>query len=111
MMSLKFGLSEADIEKIKLVFLKYSDIEKVVIYGSRAKGNYKPSSDIDLTIFTENKEISFLFKIENEIDDLMLPYKVDLSIFALLENESLKDHILRIGQVFYYKTGSFRTHG
>jgi predicted nucleotidyltransferase len=96
-----FGLSEADVQKIKSVFVKYSEVQKVIIYGSRAKGNYKPSSDIDLTMFTDRKDISFLFKIENEIDDLLLPYKVDLSIFELLENESLKDHIQRIGQVFY----------
>ena len=97
----KFGLSEVDNQKIKSIFFKHPEIEKVLIYGSRAKGNFKPSSDIDLTIITKKKDITFLFTVENEIDDLLLPYKVDLSIFDLLENESLKEHILRVGQIYY----------
>ena len=100
-MSPQFGLSDKDIKKINSVFLKYPEITKVIIYGSRAKGNYKPASDIDLTLFTNKNNISFLFKIENEIDDLLLPYKVDLSIYSLLDNENLKEHIDRCGQVFY----------
>ena len=73
-----FGLPERVLENFKVIFGKYPQIEKVVVYGSRAKGNFKPTSDIDLTIYTSEKELSFLFKIENEIDDLLLPYKVDL---------------------------------
>ncbi len=100
-MSYQFGLAEEDIKKINSVFLKYIEITKVMIYGSRAKGDFKASSDIDLSVFTEKKDISFLFKIENEIDDLLLPYKVDLSLYGLLDNENLKDHIDRVGQVFF----------
>ncbi len=100
-MSYHFGLAEEDIKKINSVFLKYIEITKVMIYGSRAKGDFKASSDIDLSVFTEKKDISFLFKIENEIDDLLLPYKVDLSLYGLLDNENLKDHIDRVGQVFF----------
>jgi hypothetical protein len=44
-----------------------------------------------------------LFKIENEIDDLLLPYKIDLSIFHKIENHQLLEHIKRIGKVFYEK--------
>ncbi len=100
-MSYQFGLAEEDINKINSVFSKYPDITKVIIYGSRAKGDFKASSDIDLSLVTERKDVSFLFKIENEIDDLLLPYKVDLSIYSLLDNDNLKDHINRIGQVFF----------
>ncbi len=100
-MSYQFGLAEEDIKKINSVFLKYIEITKVMIYGSRAKGDFKASSDIDLSVFTDKKDISFLFKIENEIDDLLLPYKVDLSFYSLLDNENLKDHIDRVGQVFF----------
>lgn len=96
-----FGLSPDCIEKLNKVFKNYPTIEKVVLYGSRAKGNYKPGSDIDLTLFTAELNLSFLFKIENEIDDLLLPYKVDLSLYSLIDNEQLKDHILRVGRVFY----------
>lgn len=99
----KFGLSVDVINKIQSVFKKYSAIDKVILYGSRAKGNFKSASDIDLTLMTDNKDLSFLFKIENDIDDLLLPYKVDLSIYSLLDNENLKDHIQRVGVEFYLK--------
>ncbi|MES2801207.1 MAG: nucleotidyltransferase domain-containing protein [Bdellovibrionota bacterium] len=95
------GLSLENVDQLKQIFKKYPTIQKVVLYGSRAKGNYKPASDIDLTMFTAETDLSFLFKVENEIDDLLLPYKVDLSIYSLLDNDQLKDHINRVGKVFY----------
>ena len=102
-MSYHFGLAEEDIQKINSVFLKYTEITKVVIYGSRAKGDFKASSSIDLSIFTDKKDISFLSKVSKEINDLGLPYKTDMSINSLLENESLKNHIKLIGQSFFQR--------
>ena len=99
--SLRFGLSESEIRSIQSIFRKYAEIEKVVLYGSRALGTFKPASDIDLTMMTAKNDLSFLFKIENEIDELMLPYKVDLSIHSMLDNENLKEHIRRVGKEFY----------
>lgn len=74
-----FGLPPATLEKLNSVFAKHNAIDSVLIYGSRAKGNYRPGSDIDLSI--KGGEIPFaeLMQIENQIDDLMLPYTVDLS--------------------------------
>lgn len=95
--TLKFGLTENTIGKIQSVFQKYKIIEKAVVYGSRAKGNYKPSSDIDITLFGSNLTLDDLAKIENELDDLMLPYEIDLSIYHQIDNENLKDHIQRVG--------------
>lgn len=97
----KFGLDTGVIQKINAVFQKYAEVEGVIVYGSRAKGNYKPGSDIDLTILSKSKDLSLLFKIENEIDDLLLPYKVDLSFFSLIDNQNLIDHISRVGIEFY----------
>jgi predicted nucleotidyltransferase len=97
----KFGLAADMIDKINSVFKKYPTIEKVILYGSRAKGNFKSASDIDLTIICSTQDLSFLFQVENEIDDLLLPYKVDLSFYSLLDNENLRDHINRVGIVFY----------
>lgn len=95
------GLSVKTIESLRQVFLRHPRIEKVILYGSRAKGNFKQSSDIDLTLVTAERDISFLFKVENEVDDLLLPYKVDLSLYDLIDNESLKDHIQRVGIEIY----------
>lgn len=49
-MNSRFGLKEATIKKIWAVFSEYPLVAKVVIYGSRAKGNFKNGSDIDLTL-------------------------------------------------------------
>lgn len=99
-MSEKFGLSFDTQEKIKAIFKLHPKIQKVIIYGSRAKGNYRPGSDIDITLFAEDMSLTELFQIENELDDLLLPYKIDLSLFHNLENPSLIDHINRVGQEF-----------
>jgi len=71
-----------------------------LITGSRAKGNYRKGSDIDLSLVAPTVGVSDLLKIENEIEELLLPYKVDLSLFHLIENKELVDHIKRIGKKF-----------
>jgi len=101
-----YGLKDIHINKIQSVFANYSNIEKAILYGSRAIGNFRNGSDIDLTLIGENLDLSSLFKIENDIDDLLLPYKTDISIFQKIENPELVDHINRVGKVFYEKSVS-----
>ena len=98
-----YGLKDIHIDKIKSVFSNYSDIDKAIIYGSRAKGNYRNGSDIDLTLIGESIDLTLLQKIENELDDLLLPYQIDLSLYHKIENSDLLDHIERIGVEFYKK--------
>jgi predicted nucleotidyltransferase len=103
-MTLRFGLKKTVIEKIRGVFAKYPQIDKAVIYGSRAKGNYKNGSDIDLTLYGgDGLDPKILYKILTEIDDLLLPYTVDLSIFHDLSDSDFIEHIQRVGVVFYEK--------
>lgn len=99
-MSSSFGLTQETIEKIKSVLKKYPAIKKCLIYGSRAKGNFKPGSDIDLTLEAPAMNLSELLKLESEIDDLLLPYKVDLSLKHQIDNKDLLAHIERVGQEF-----------
>ncbi len=98
---MKFGLKILTIEKINTVFSQYPEVEKAVLYGSRAKGNFKNGSDIDLTLEGKNLSLSILYKIDNDLDDLLLPYTFDLSIFKHIDNADLIDHIKRVGVVFY----------
>ncbi len=95
------GLSPATISKINQVFSHYQAVEFVRLYGSRAKGNFHPGSDIDLTVMGDVLTSSQLIKIENELDDLLLPYKIDLSLFRQIENPDLINHIIRVGIGFY----------
>lgn len=97
------GLTSNEILLIQKILKQYPEIEEAILYGSRAKGTHKTGSDIDLTLITKSKNLTLLFKIENDIDDLLLPYKVDLSFFSLLDNENLKEHITRVGVLFYKK--------
>lgn len=99
---MRFGLKEKDIEALNLLFSHYKNIDKVVLYGSRAKGNYKPGSDIDLTI-EGNLSFSEQMLLENELDDLLLPYKIDLSQKHKISNPGLLEHIKRVGIIFYKK--------
>ncbi len=76
----------------------------MVIYGSRAKGTFKPASDIDLTLLGEKLNLTIQYKIENDLDDLMLPYLFDISIFNQISNTDLVEHINRVGIVFFERS-------
>lgn len=99
---MEFGLTEAHREIISGIFAKYPQIHQVVVYGSRAKGNYRPGSDIDMTITQgENLSLDLLLKVLNDFEDSLLPFFIDLSIFSQLTEPALIDHIQRVGKVIY----------
>jgi len=100
---LKFGLEQNTLDAITACLASNNKIEEVIIYGSRAKGNFKIGSDIDLTIKGQDLDLTDLNKLENQIDDLLLPYKFDISIFTQITNEGLIDHIKRVGLRFFYR--------
>ncbi|MDH4466693.1 MAG: nucleotidyltransferase domain-containing protein [Bacteriovoracaceae bacterium] len=102
-MEIKFGLTQKTLNELNRIFSKQVKIEKVVIYGSRAKGNFKKGSDIDLTVHGNELSIDDLLKLENDLEDLDLPYKIDLSLYHQIENSDLRDHIERIGSLIYQK--------
>jgi len=98
---MKYGLAGTTIDQIVAVFTQYPEIEKAVIYGSRAKGNYKAGSDIDLTLYGDELTFDLRSTIASALDDLSLPYSIDLSIFNTLTHVGLRDHIERVGVLFY----------
>ncbi|HOO33977.1 MAG TPA: nucleotidyltransferase domain-containing protein [Thermotogota bacterium] len=98
---MKFGLKEKTIKSINSVFKKYKQIDKVILYGSRALGTYKNGSDIDLTLVGKTLSFSSMTGIWNDLDDLLLPYTFDLSIFSELTNTDLIEHINENGIEFF----------
>ncbi len=99
-----FGLSVDALRRINKVFSKFPKIQKVILYGSRAKGNYKKGSDIDVTLIGKGLTLkNSVYPLMEELEELYLPYKFDISIFNQLKESSLIGHILRIGKTFYRK--------
>ena len=98
-----FGLSKSVIESIKSVFTLFPEIEQVIIFGSRAKGNYTTGSDIDLTLVGKDLSLNLLNDVSLRLDDLELIYSFDVSIFSKLRNKELISHIDRVGILFYEK--------
>lgn len=95
------GLTIREISSIKEVFSKYQQVEEVLIYGSRAMGTCKPASDIDLTLKGTGIDLGLQSKIEFDLDDLMLPYKFDITIYDQITNPDFLDHINRNGKRIY----------
>lgn len=95
------GLTKKEIEDIRSVFLNYPQIKEVLIYGSRAMGNYKPASDIDLCLIGKDIDLSLQTEIEFDLDDLMLHLKFDLSIYGKIITPEFKNHIDRVGKEIY----------
>lgn len=98
---MKYGLPERTIEKIRAVLTRYPEVDRAVLYGSRAKGSYKPGSDIDLTLYGSGLTSQRCATIAEGLDDLLLPYTIDLSVFSELKHPELEAHIQRVGVVFY----------
>jgi predicted nucleotidyltransferase len=97
----QFGLKPEQIDALLRCFAKYPAVEQVILYGSRAKGNFKDGSDIDLTIIDSDMTFSELLQLENMLDALLLPYKIDLSLKRQISNAELVEHIERAGKLFY----------
>ncbi len=83
------------------VFAKNPRIEKVILYGSRGKGTFKPFSDVDITLVGGDLSTTDLADTINTIDDLLLPYMFDVSLYHKLKSPELIDHINRRGIIVY----------
>lgn len=95
------GLPDSTVAAIHGVLARYPAVERAVLYGSRAKGTHKPGSDIDLTLFGPALDARLLSSIAEELDELLLPYMIDLSLYEQIGHEGLREHIDRVGVEFY----------
>lgn len=98
---MRFGLPEEAIAEIQAVLALYPEVERAILYGSRAMGNFKPGSDIDLTLVGVELTHNHLLGIMSDLDDLLLPWMIDLSLFATLDHPGLQEHIERVGVTLY----------
>ena len=98
---MSFGLNIETVNQFSGVFAKYPQIDEVIIYGSRAKGNYRDGSDIDLTIKGKNLDYQIVSKVWLDLDALNTPYMIDISVHDQLKSKNLREHIRRVGKTFY----------
>lgn len=99
----EFGLPDTTLVCVRRILAACPKVETAILYGSRAKGNYKPGSDIDLTLTGPDLDDDALATLAGKLDESTIPYKVDLSILACIDNPNLVEHIQRVGKVFYQR--------
>lgn len=96
-----YGLSQSTYQRICDVLRRHPEVEQAILYGSRARGNYRNGSDIDLTLRGgADLTLSVLYRIMDELDDLLLPYTIDLSLQAKITDAALLARIEGEGVTF-----------
>ena len=94
------GLSSRELELMDGVFRRFPAIQRVLLYGSRAKGTHSPQSDIDLALIGVKNALE-VEAVALELDELPLPYRFDVRAFEGIRNAPLRAHIERVGLVLY----------
>lgn len=95
-----YGLYSSSESELLKILSDNKNIEEVIIYGSRAKGNFREGSDIDLAV-KGTISADEIFSIKNTIEESSIPYLVDLIVYDEIMSEELLEHINRAGKIFY----------
>ncbi|XJZ27812.1 nucleotidyltransferase domain-containing protein [Bacillota bacterium Lsc_1132] len=99
-----FGLLETDIEYLQEALKNFKEIEKAVVFGSRALGNYKKGSDVDIALFGTDITPGTVSRLADQLnEESPLPYFFDLLHYEQIQNQNLKHHIITIGKELYCK--------
>lgn len=97
----EFGLPPKTLATLRDILARHPEVAEAILYGSRATGRYRPGSDIDLTLVGDALTPQHLARIAGQLDESSIPYTVDLSLRALVEDPALRAHIEEVGRVFY----------
>lgn len=101
---MRYGLLPADIAVIGRALQAWPQVNKAIIFGSRAKGNYKPGSDVDIAIVGANIDQSLVAALSFSLnEETFLPYFFDIVHYDTIEEIALKEHINRVGQVIFHR--------
>ncbi|WP_374600613.1 nucleotidyltransferase family protein [Niveibacterium sp.] len=96
-----YGLAPAHYAAIAEIISRFPAVERVLIYGSRAKGTAKPASDFDLAVFGATVTSEDFAKLWAELDALPLAFKLDVLHWDTLGNAALREKISAEGQPFF----------
>lgn len=95
------GIPAETLARINLVLARFPEVERAVLFGSRAKGNYKPGSDIDLALYGAGLDWCLVGRIYDALDDLLLPYTFSLIEHNAATDPEVAEHIARVGREIY----------
>lgn len=102
---MKYGLRDDDVKTIVDIISTFNEIESAVLFGSRAKGTYKPGSDIDLAVTGCDVNFDIISKLDYQLNEkIILPYMFDVVDYSHLNHKELKEHIQRVGKVIFSKS-------
>ena len=92
-----FGLKQEQLKEIREILGKHPEIEKAVIFGSRAKGDHKKGSDIDIAVFGDNISIHTILSLMSDFEESSLPFFVDIVDFKGITDKKLRSEIEKNG--------------
>jgi uncharacterized protein len=91
------GLPQEATERILALLAEHPAIQRVVLYGSRALGRHRSGSDIDICLDAPEMGLGELLVLGAQLDDLLLPWRIDLQLRHLIQHPGLLEHIDRVG--------------
>lgn len=107
-MSAPHGLAEKTVSRIIGVLSRFSEVEKAVLFGSRAKSTHKPGSDIDLALIGDALDWRTIGKIYDSLDDLLLPHRFSLILLDVNTDAEVAAHIARVGITLFQREHAIR---
>ncbi len=100
------GLSRKELEEIRLIFKKFPSIQEAILFGSRAMGNFKPGSDVDIALKGQTT-LQDLARVKASLEEeSSFPYLFDVVDYHTLETPAFKEHIDRHGRSIYKRAVS-----
>jgi len=88
------GLPPQTLAQIQAVLVSFPQIRWLKLYGSRAMGNYRPGSDIDLAF---SGPVDCTAQLAGAFEELPIPYLVDVTHWESLAHDGLRQHIEQVG--------------
>ena len=100
------GIPQTDSQLLLELIRTHPHVQNVVLYGSRALGRQHAGSDVDLCLEAPSMELGELLELGAALDDLLLPWQIDLQLRHLIAHEGLLAHIERAGQLLWERSAS-----
>ena len=91
------GIEEKYAREIVHLFHDIPEIQEAILFGSRAKGNYREGSDIDIALKGERLNLEHRRQLQESYEALYLPWKLDLILYESINEPAVKEHIDRVG--------------